>query len=243
MGDGSSKISPRVEVVEPEFLDSVEAGFKVRWFQDRLSANFAAFHYWYTDLQVFDYSNEFGELPLQNLLNGDAKVLGAEVEVQARPLPGLLLQLGGGWLASRFVNFVVNKATTNPQDQGDLEAFDYSGNSLVSAPKWSASALVELQIPLFGLGVLVPQYTASWRSKVFLDPQGFDPISQEPYWLHNARLAYRTPGGRFEIAAWVENLFEKRYKTDHFDLSLAENRMLEVWNVPRMFGVSASAHI
>lgn len=89
---------------------------------------------------------------------------------------------------------------------------------------------------------LVPQYTVSWRSKVYLDPQRLDPISQEPYWLHNARLAYRSLDGRFDIAAWVENFLEKRYKIDHFDRSLGENRMLEVWNEPRMFGVTVSAY-
>ena len=72
--------------------------------------------------------------------------------------------------------------------------------------------------------------------------KGLDPISQNAYWLHNARLAYRIPGGRFEIAAWVVNFLEKRYKIDHFDLSLGEFRMLEVWNQPRMFGVTLSAY-
>ena len=130
----------------------------------------------------------------------------------------------------------------SPRGQGDLDRFDYSGNPLISAPEWSASGLVEYQIPLLQWGSLVPQYTVSWRSKVFLDPQGHDLISQGSYWLHNARLAYRSPGGRFELAFWVENIKEKRYKIDVFDISLGENRVLEVWNEPRMYGGTFSAY-
>ena len=238
----NSKFTPTVSVVDPEFIEAVEVGFQSRWLQDRLSLKFAAFRYWYQDYQVFDYSNEKGELPIQKLINSDAAVLGAEIEIQIRPGPGLKLQISGGWLDSEFLNFVVTKATQNPRGQGNLEEFDYSGNPTISSPNWSVSALAEQTIELFGWGSLVPQYTVNWRSKVFLDPQALDPISQDAYWQHNARLTYRTPGGRFEVAAWVENFLEKRYKIDHFDISIAESRMLEVWNEPRMFGVTASAY-
>jgi outer membrane receptor protein involved in Fe transport len=238
----NAKQTQTIGLVDPEFLHSVEAGFKSRWFQNRMSINFAIFRYWYEDLQVFDYSNEVGELPIQKLLNSDADVLGAEIEIQVRPLPGFLVQFGGGWLDSEFKDFIVNKATVSPRSQGDLDEFDYSGNPLISAPKYSASWLTEYQIPLLGYGTLVPQYNGSWRSKVFLDPQGLDLISQDAYWQHNARLAYRTPGGQFEIAAWVENIKETRYKIDVFDVSLGENRVLEVWNEPRMYGGTFSAY-
>jgi iron complex outermembrane receptor protein len=169
-------------------------------------------------------------------------VLGAELEIQVRPLPGLLLQFGGGWLDTEFVDFQVNKATTQSRARGNLVEFDYSGHPLISAPKWNASGVVEYQIPLGRWGSLVPQYTFSYRSKVYLDPQKLDPISQEPITLHNARLAYRTPDGRFEVALWVENFTDKRYKTDVFDLSLGQNAIIEVWNDPRMSGATVSAY-
>jgi outer membrane receptor protein involved in Fe transport len=91
-------------------------------------------------------------------------------------------------------------------------------------------------------GSLVPQYTVSYRSKVYLDPQKLDPISQEPIWQHNARLAYRTPDGRFEIAGWVENFTDERYRVDAFDLTLGQSTILEVWNDPRMYGLTLSAY-
>jgi iron complex outermembrane receptor protein len=232
----------RIEPVEPEFIHAIEVGLKSRWLQNRLVLNFAAFRYWYEDLQVFDFTNEVGELPIQKLLNSDAEVLGAEIEIQARPLPGLLLQLAGGWLDSEFIDFQVEKATSVPRGQGDLVEFDYSGHPLIAAPTWNFSGIAEYQIPLGRWGSLIPQYNVSYRSKVYLDPQMLDPISQEPFFLHNARLAYRTPDGRFEIAGWVENFMNERYKIDAFDISLGEDAILEVWNEPRMYGLTLSAY-
>ena len=232
----------RIDPVEPEFIHSVEAGFKSRWLENRVVLNFALFRYWYKDLQVFDFTNEVGELPIQQLLNSDASVLGAELELQARPLPGLLIQFGGGWLDSEFLDFKVDKATQVPRGQGETVEFDYSGHPLISAPEWNFSSIVEYQIPLGRWGSIVPQYTVSFRSKVYLDPQMLDPISQEAHWQHTARLAYRTPDGRFELAGWVDNFTDERYKIDAFDLSLGESAILEVWNDPRTFGFTLSAY-
>ncbi len=238
---GEAGVTPRIEAVEPEFIHSVEVGFKSRWLEDRLLLSVAGFRYWYKDLQVFDIINETGQLPLPQLLNADARVWGAEMELQARPLPGLLIQLGGGWLQTEFVDFSVIKAVLQPRGTGGPSAeFDYSGNPLIAAPAWNLSGVVEYQIPLSRFGSLIPQYDFSYRSKVYLDPQHADPISQPSYWLHNARLAYRTPDGRIELAAWVRNFMDERYKVDVFDLSRDFNTILEVWGDPRTFGLTLS---
>ena len=228
----------RLEPVDPEFIDAIEVGFRSSWLQNRLSMNFAFFRYWYRDLQVFDFENEVGALPVQKLLNSDAEVLGAELELMARPLPGLMLQLSVGWLDTEFKDFKVSKATNVPRGQGPLREFDFSGNPLISAPEWSLSGIAEYTIGLFKLGTLVPHYDVRYRDRVYLDPQKLDPISQKPFWIHNARLSYRTRDGRIEVAGWVENFMDKRYKIDVFDLSLDTNTILEVWNEPRLYGVT-----
>ncbi len=232
----------RIDPVEPEFIDALEAGFKSRWLQNRLVLNFAFFRYWYEDLQVFDFTNEVGELPIQELLNSDASVYGAEFELQARPLPGLLLQVGGGWLKTEFLDFVVFKATSQPRGVGTPVKFDYSGNPLISAPEWNFSGVIDYEIKLSRWGSLVPQYAFSYRSKVYLDPQALELISQDAFVIHNARLSYRTPDGRYEVSGWVENFLNERYKIDVFDLSLGQNTVLEVWNDPRFYGLTVSAY-
>ncbi|MCH7869711.1 MAG: TonB-dependent receptor plug domain-containing protein [Myxococcales bacterium] len=232
----------RIDPVEPEFINSVEFGFKSSWLQDRLHLNFAAFRYWYQNLQVFDYTNEFGELPIQRLLNSDARVIGAELEGTIYPLPGFKVQFGVSWLDAEFVDFFVTKAIGQPRGVGAVSPFDYSGNPLISAPDFSFNALVNYEISLSRWGTLVPQYTTSFRTRVYLDPQAVKIISQSAFWVHNARITYRTPDGRFEIAGWVDNFLEKRYRIDAFDVAIGQNQILEVWNDPRMFGLTASAY-
>ncbi|MBW2494719.1 MAG: hypothetical protein JRE43_08205, partial [Deltaproteobacteria bacterium] len=57
---------------------------------------------------------------------------------------------------------------------------------------------------------------------------------------HNARIAYRTPDERIELAFWVSNIFEETYKVDVFDLSRSATSILEVWSEPRTYGVTLS---
>jgi iron complex outermembrane receptor protein len=237
---GGNDVSNQIGGVEPEFIDAVEFGIRSRWFDDRVILNAAVFRYWYQDLQVFDITNEAGALPIQKLLNGDANVFGAEAELRVKPVPGLLVSANMGWLDSEFGEFVVSKAVAQPRGAPIAAEFDYEGNRLVSAPEWNFSVITEYEIPLFGWGSLVPQYDFNYRSKGYLDPQMVDPISQEGYWLHNARVAYRTPDERIEVAFWVSNLFDEEYKIDVFDLSRQFNTILEVWGKPRMYGVTLS---
>ncbi len=68
-----------------------------------------------------------------------------------------------------------------------------------------------------------------------------DTLGQRAYWLHNLRLAYRTPGGNVEIAGWVRNLENKAYKTFAFDGSTFRNTTIYFVGDPRTYGVSVSA--
>ena len=114
---------------------------------------------------------------------------------------------------------------------------------LTTAPEFRTSVGwrdIEQQIPLSHYGSLVPQFDYSFRTKTFLDPQGTDPISQDPYWLLNGRLAYRTPDGRIEVAGWVRNFMDKRYKVDVFDFSRDFQTILQVWGDPRTYGFTIS---
>jgi iron complex outermembrane receptor protein len=154
-----------------------------------------------------------------------------------------------GWLDSEFGEFKVPKTVGVRRGNPTEVIFDYEGNVLVAAPTWNFSGIAEYEFsalwPLlayddFRWGSWVPQYDVNWRSKSYLDPQQLDPISQDGYWLHNARIAYRTPDERIEVAFWVSNLFDEEYKVDVFDLSRTANTILEIWGEPRTYGVTLS---
>ena len=68
-------------------------------------------------------------------------------------------------------------------------------------------------------------------------------LSQAPYWLLNARLAYRFElplGGSVEVAGWVDNLLDEVYLVEAFDLHQNFNTVLQVFGKPRTYGLTLS---
>jgi outer membrane receptor protein involved in Fe transport len=236
----NSAAAQSLDPVDPEFIHSAEIGIKSDWFDGRVRVNGAVFRYWYTDLQVFDIANEQGELPFPKLLNADARVWGAELDVTLRPIDGLYMYVGFGWINSQFKDFVVTKTVFNQRGDPDQAVFNYDGNPLIASPKYSLSSVINYELDLDRYGFLIPQIDFNYRSKVYLDPQKLDPVSMPGYWLFNARLAYRTADGRMEVAGWVENFMDKHYKVDVFDVTREFNTILEAWGDPRTYGITLS---
>jgi outer membrane receptor protein involved in Fe transport len=231
------KLSP----VQPEYIDAAEIGLKTTFFDDRVQLSAAAFRYWYTDLQVFDIVNEVGSIPTQQLLNSDAKVIGFEAELKLRPIEGLTLEGGFGWLDTEFIDFSVQKQTS-PGDKnsaGAVTTFIYDGNPLIAAPEFNFSGVAEYEIAT-RWGSLIPRYDFSYKSRTYQDPTKQLLLSQPSFWLHNARLAYRTPDGKLEIAGWVQNFLETIYKVDVFDFTRQFDSVQEIYGEPRTYGFTVS---
>jgi outer membrane receptor protein involved in Fe transport len=167
-----------------------------------------------------------------------------EVETQITPFTGFLIQVGFAYLDSTFGDFVVSKQVRAGAPQGNKSGqsadFVYTGNRLIAAPKFSVSGVVDYEIPLSRWGSLVPQFSFSWKSRTYLDPSQSELISQPSHALLNARLAYRTPSGQIEVAFWIENFTDERYKIDVFDVSRELDMVTEVYGYPRSFGITAS---
>jgi iron complex outermembrane recepter protein len=93
--------SPQNDAFNPEKIWSYEFGAKTELFERRLRLNLAAFYYDYTDLQVQDSVGQ--STIIRN--TGSAKIKGLELEVLARPIPGLEIEASFGWLDATFDSF------------------------------------------------------------------------------------------------------------------------------------------
>ncbi len=259
-GGAVTRAQRDIDPVNPEEVDAFELGFKSFWFDQRLMLNADVFYYDYNELQVFTLENSSNGLPTQKLINAnDARVLGAEAELVARPIEGLEIRADFGWLASRYLDFVetlfVKRGGGFGQGTFDPVQQDYSGNPLVSAPRFSFSGTVEYVYPLGSVGqggTLTPRWDFAFKDDVFFDPThgvGTDPVKDFPryalgqpaYWVHNFRLGWRSPSEQYEVAFWVRNIFDEVYLTDAFDLSAGFGLILEVVGDPRTVGVTFSA--
>jgi outer membrane receptor protein involved in Fe transport len=65
-------------------------------------------------------------------------------------------------------------------------------------------------------------------------------IGQKEFWLHNFRLGYRTPEGNIEVAAWVRNIEDQRYKNYAFDASNFAKLVVNFVGPPRTVGIDLS---
>jgi iron complex outermembrane receptor protein len=204
--------------------------------------NSAVFYYDYHDLQVFDVANEVGKPAVQQLLSSDATALGVEAEFTFRPHPDLLASLGFGWLDAEFGKFLVPKQVTPPFARGAAKAshatFDYTGNPLIAAPRFSLTGNVEYTLSLGRFGSLTPGFNFNYKDRVALDPSNKVSLQQPAYWLLNARMSYRTPDERISLQGWVRNLTEKLYLIDAFDQSIDTRQILYVYSEPRFYGAS-----
>jgi outer membrane receptor protein involved in Fe transport len=89
-GDQTNPIHPLT--FEPEYVNAFELGTKNTLLDGALTFNASAFYYDYKGYQI----SEIVDRTSINL-NFDAKVKGAEIETTWEPMPGLRLNLSGGW--------------------------------------------------------------------------------------------------------------------------------------------------
>jgi iron complex outermembrane receptor protein len=213
---------------DPEYLTSYEFGFKSQWFDRRLVLNGAFFYYEYEDLQLSSF--EPGADPTNVTLTvsnaGEVEIMGFELEIAARPAPGLDLQLGIGYQTNEY------------QSLADSVPWSLD-NVLPDAPKWSINAGVQYAIALGDAGTLVPRLDASYKSTTFKDTYNSEDIAQPALWLLNAQLAWQAADERWAVTAFVTNLTDEEYITR--GLHFSDFGFTTVYpGRPREWGLSAT---
>lgn len=246
-----------VEAVEPESVNAYEIGLKSNWFDRQLILNAAFFYYDYENYQVFALRNDPGSIPLPQLLNAPKVTSrGFEIDLQMTPVDGFFMSVGIGVIDAEFTEFSVLRSFRDgtsacprpPRCPVVFEAQDFSGNPLVAAPPVTVTAVAYYDADLGRFGTLTPRLDASYKGKTYFDPGNaavnppapLEAASQDPFWLLNARLAYRTPDGRVEVAGWVRNAMDKAYLIDSFDVRGGLDAFLDVYGTPRTYGVTIS---
>jgi iron complex outermembrane receptor protein len=88
--------------------------------------------------------------------------------------------------------------------------------------------------------LLAAQTSGSYRSQQFFDVRNDPLLTQDGYWLLNARLAYVADGGRWELAGFGRNLTGAEYLNYAVNLSSPFGLLEEVVGAPRSGGVEAT---
>lgn len=213
----------------PEKLTAYEVGYKGRLLDKKLDISLAAYWYDYKNLQV-NVNAEGVEIATVTANIGASRTYGAEAEMTFRPDPSWIFRTGISYLDAKFTDTTRTVTTYNG-------TFSLKGNQPVNTPHWTLQGFVQKTVPVSSSLNLVVQTDARFVDKRFLRPvnQVFD---QAPsYFVQNARIALANVDGKFEIAAWGKNIWDKDYMTYLNNVGFLR---IEIYGDPASYGLSAS---
>ncbi len=208
------QISAQLAPIKPERVTAYEVGAKSTWFDNHLLFNASLFYNDYSNLQIFVLAPIAGTTLATNILANarNAHMMGADLQVEAKPIENLSLSAQLGLL----------QAKVDSSEQINVDQFGnpvtVHGHQLPLAPHVTLSTLASYRVP-FQDGNLELQFSANYKSHQFFDIANSPYLTEDGYWLENARIGYSFDNDKWEVAGFIRNLSGQHYFLDIFDLS------------------------
>ena len=232
-GGYSSAVIFSQEALEPydsETLRSYEVGMKLSLADNRVRFNTSAFFYDFEDFQATFVRATEASARLQNA--GDVEIIGLEASLDWIPVDNLTIGAGLSLLDSEIVKTDV---VLPPLDGGPEATIE--GNEIPNAPSVSFSGRIRYQWPVSGTLATAIQTDFSYVDEHFLEPNNRRYLSEDGYFIANARLSLLSQDNRWEVSAWVKNLGDEEYRTAAQDLALSLGFSEIVVGVPTTWGL------
>jgi iron complex outermembrane receptor protein len=228
---GGFNFSAQQPAFAPEFLWAYEVGIKSEWADRRLRLNASAFRYDYSDMQVqgFVDVSQTGGAPRVELRNAaEATVQGLELELTAVPVRNFELYAGIAWLDATYDEFMTARSAT------PNVPLDAAGNRLNYSPEWKLNLAARYEFPVGDYGTLALSAGYNWQDEVFFSQFNDPAMSQGSFGLANARVAFTSRDGHWQVAVFGTNLGDEAYYTAGADWSPLG--VIKHINPPRMIG-------
>ena len=207
----------------PETLNAYEVGVKAK-LPGNTQFNLSAFYYDYKNYQAF--VQVFAAQVVRNL---PAKIKGIEADITSRPVQGLTLQLSGAVQDSEVKNVLLpDGATIKTSDLPQAPGF--AGNALVRYEFETSAGRASLQADAL--------YTGKFCFTVMCAPVE----REKSYHVENLRVGFSPAGTNLDLAVFVNNVFERKYRVYSFDASTFWGYTTGVYGKPRTWGVNAVWH-
>lgn len=218
--DSSDLVQPQDVAYDSETLNAYEVGLKSTWADGRVRLNASGFIYDYNDFQALTFQGLS-----QFITNADAAFIGGEVELGAKLIDGLDANL-----ALSYIDTDVDGVNVGGVELNNLEA--------VLAPNLTVNGSLSYETD-FARGSLKGTVDFNYQGEQFFDITNSDVSEEDDYALVNLRLAY-TGGAddQFEIAAFVNNVFDTEYRVYSFDFTGPAGLNQEFFGPPRWVGAS-----
>jgi iron complex outermembrane receptor protein len=216
---------------QSDSLWSYEIGDKSRFFDNHLSVNAAVFYVDWKNLQQqialscgFNYNTNVG----------NATSTGAEIEIKAKPISNLLLDLSGGITHAQL-------SDDAGQNAGIIGAV--SGAPVPGVPHFNATASAQynynLHNDMFGFVRAAAHWTgASYGGFPLLPNGGVDPDYKRPAYS-TVDFSTGLSWDKWEVSLFAKNAFDNEKVIQHPVVQTQDNEVYRI--APRVIGISLSA--
>ena len=211
-----------LDPVKPEISDAYELGLKSMLWDQRMQLNITAFYAEYDDFQVqgADTTSQVIEFQLNNA--GKLETKGVELETTTLLTDQLALTFNASYVDAEINDFDgANCYVGQTPESGCIDGTQtIDGGELPNSPKWKYTALLDYEYPLNSLpfdGFANVIYT--WQDDVRFGIDQDPLTTQKSYGVTNLRIGIKDNSERYEISAFVNNLFAEHYVGDQLNLS------------------------
>jgi iron complex outermembrane receptor protein len=214
-----------VQVIEPEYLKSYEAGFKSEWLDDQLVFNLATFYYDYTDIQQKATTLDGNNQQILTFINaGGGYSRGLEAELTWYPIDNLTLQFNLGYNNTKFTDF--QESPTN----------NVRGNWFNRVPRIISNIQLSYEIPLRSGASILLDTDWAYRSKSYFNATDqTDPsLIEDPYTIGNVAVGYQSASGKYAVRIYSANVTDEIYRNTSLITGMYSH------GAPRTYGVSAT---
>ncbi|MCK9541733.1 MAG: TonB-dependent receptor [Novosphingobium sp.] len=222
---------------DPETVTDYEIGLKSDWFDRRLRVNLAGYISKYDGIQrtvIVGSTLPPPAPPTLTVVRNAAKgtIKGVEAEVTAVPVDGLTLRGSAGYVHARYDSYMSNGVDRS------FERFPYQPTW-----NWSVSSAYEHRM---ASGPMRFQVDYAYKGGQDGAPSSLtDPVTKgwvniKGYGLTNARISKAFDREGVDVAFFVKNLFNKKYRTTILDFSGSLGYVLDAKGDPRIIGAEAS---
>ena len=226
----------------PETVDTYEIGLKSDLFDRHLRFNLTGFYTDYKNMQlsqIYFLIDQANDTFIQGntILNAaKSKIKGFEAEVTAIPVRGLTLTGAVGYLDAKFKDFPYIDPFSIGEAYPTGISYNYKGNRLQNAPKWTAVLGANYE---FALGDNKVALSATYKytsSKILTAIDNARRSYVQPTNLVDANIEYFV-GENLSLSFWGRNLFDKRYIQSSYD-NFGYGALVSYQN-PREYGLTA----
>lgn len=226
--------------VDPEKALDYELGFKSSWLNRHLQLNANLFWVDVEDYQATQLIETSPGVFTQTLSNiGKVRSKGVEAELQARPLEGLTFSFNGSYNDAKYRSYANAPCGSEDLIAGQTVC-DLTGEGVVGAPKWIASAGTQFEHALTERlsGFAGAEY--SWRSSFYGSADNSEFARVKSFGILNLRAGLSGDLGsrHWTFSVWAKNLTDEVYTLGGLSTASGTLQYAQYPGSPRALGAT-----